>query len=261
VDVPEVISSAFLQQLVDARALPKRGEDRRQRALILSVGACADALATAEDDLPKPIRELRSVLDQYVALFEENDELVMRLIEAVVNASPLLDAEAKKRAAEITTAKRPSTKARLARAWGPQAIQAAPRELARSLKTHLPIVHKVRRLLHDLTRPAAHALVKVGQNVSPKIRIAKFLKSGGFTVAEITTVTEPQRASGAARRQARNAVTKRLLSKNVVSMGFTIPNDPALSRRLEMETAALLRTRHPTERRAKPPTRKRHRSR
>ena len=101
--LPETVSSASLQAVVDAHSPPKRGEDRRSRALVLSLVVCTDALATAEDDLPESVRGLRASLDRYAALFEENEGLVTELIEALVNAlltlygkSPALTAQARR---------------------------------------------------------------------------------------------------------------------------------------------------------------------
>jgi hypothetical protein len=230
-----------LQSVVDAHTPPKRDEAPRERALVLCLVICTDALATAEDDLPVPIRRLRSALERYAVRCEKNEKLRGELFDALMSALPLLDAEAKARAEEIAKAKRRSTKARLAHAWSPRAIRVAPRRLAKSLELHTTSVFDVRRLLRDLTRPNAHALVKVGEEVSPKIQMTKLLANAKFTVAEIATVTEPYGNAGTARRHERNVVTQRTKSKTIVSRGFTIPDDPALQRRLEKDSAALLR--------------------
>jgi hypothetical protein len=223
ITLPEPIDVGDLREVVD--------DPRHDRAVRYALSACADALAAHE--LPPEIRRLRAALEAYLKWLSEGNPLRKQVVEALSEAGPALDEEARARAegeaeatAQALTDEQRADGYRVKLWPSPEALDTLPHEVFVMLQGGPNMLGRLLKVLDDL--PCLEASPEVVSGLIPiKIRIAKILKAGGYKVAEIATVTEPYAKSGPARRRAQNTVRGRLKSITE-EMLYTRKVDPSL---------------------------------
>ncbi len=195
----------------------KRPSDERTRlgATHGALAACADELGWRETH--NVIRELHHAVGAYASWLREGTRRRATLRTALEQASPLLAAEATRRVDSLASLNARMREMGEARGYvldgpPPDALRELPEAIADLLDELLPHttdVQTLRQYIRDLSLVTPHDGVDI--ELAPvKTRIALSLRSGGFTVPEITRVTEPFAKPGAQWTAARDRIRKRL---------------------------------------------------